>query len=321
MVVGLKLPFEIIDEYISTPIKAIIARRLWKEGYTQIQISRLLGVTQPTVNIYIRSPLYDEETMLKRISSAGLDRKDFLSIIERVLTSIREGKKVDVMAILTEYILKSLSELKLCEAHRKLDPGIPLDCRICAELIQIPQGFNILRALENAYEYLSRERCIYILIPEVLMNIAYAKEYARGLEDVAAFPGRIIRVGKGIATVSKPSWGASKHLGKIILNVAQRRKHIRAIANIKVLKCVEQALKELGISYRILGPRERYINEDEIISEVSRSLSEEGIEAIVDLGGLGIEPITYIVGVDPVEVAKRITYIARTCAKEQGNKC
>jgi len=114
----LRLPFEVVDEYISTPIKAIIARRLWREGHTQIHISRLLGVSQPTVNIYIKSPVYDEEKLLERISSAGLDKREFLSLIERVLTLTREGKKVDVLAILTEYILRSLSELRLCDAHR-----------------------------------------------------------------------------------------------------------------------------------------------------------------------------------------------------------
>jgi predicted fused transcriptional regulator/phosphomethylpyrimidine kinase/predicted transcriptional regulator len=317
----LRLPFEAVDEYISTPIKAIIARRLWREGHTQIHISRLLGVSQPTVNIYIKSPVYDEEKLLERISSAGLGKREFLSLIERVLTLTREGKKVDVLAILTEYILRSLSELRLCDAHRKLDPGIPPECRICAELIQISQGFGVIKALENAYEHLSREKCTYILVPEVLMNIAYAKEGAKSLEDVAAFPGRITRVGRGIAAVSKPAWGASRHLGRILLNILQIRRDVKAIANIRVLKCVEEAFKKLGIGYSILGLREGYVGEEEIISEVSRSLSKGGVEAAIDLGGLGIEPVAYIAGRDPIDVARRITDIARICSEELGVEC
>jgi len=153
------------------------------------------------------------------------------------------------------------------------------------------------------------------------MNIAYAKEGAKSLEDVAAFPGRITRVGRGIAAVSKPAWGASRHLGRILLNILQIRRDVKAIANIRVLKCVEEAFKKLGIGYSILGPREGYVGEEEIISEVSRSLSKDGVEAVIDLGGLGIEPVAYIAGRDPIDVARRITDIARICSEEFGIEC
>jgi len=317
----LRLPFEVVEEYISTPAKAIVARRLWEEGYTQVQISRILGVSQPTVNIYIKSPMYSEERILDRVSSAGIDRGEFLSLVERILPLAREGKKVDTMATLMEYSMKLLSELRLCEAHRRLDPGIPPDCRICSEVIQVSKGFNVIRALENAFEILSRERCAYILVPEVMMNIAYARDDARGLEDIAAFPGRITRVGRSIASVSRPAWGASRHLGRIILSVIQRRRDLRALANIKAIKCVESALKRMGVGYRVLGPRIDYAGEDEVIAQVSEALSEDGVGAVVDLGGLGLEPVTYIAGRDPVEVAERISQIARICAEELGRVC
>jgi len=316
----LRLPFEVVEEYISTPVKAMVARRLWGEGYTQMQISRLLGVSQPTVNIYIKNPIYAEEKILERVSRAGIDRSEFLSLVDRVLLLAREGKKVDAMAVIMEYSLRSLSGLKLCNAHRMLDPGIPPDCRICSELVEVPEGFNILRALENAFELLSRERCVYMLVPEVMMNIAYARGDARSLDDVAAFPGRITRVGRGIASVSRPAWGASKHLGRILLSVIRRR-DVRAVANIKAIECVEDALKRMGIRYRVLGPRPGYVSEDEVISGVGAALSESGVDAVIDLGGLGLEPVTYIAGRDPVEVAERISQIARICFEKPGSRC
>lgn len=317
----LRLPFDVIDEYISTPIKALIARRLWREGYTQIQIARILGVSQPTVNIYIRSPTYKEEKILERLLIAGIDRVQAEALIDRVLSLLKEDRKMDAMAILTEYIVKSLSELRLCDAHRRLDPSIPLDCRICSNLIQVPIDMSILRALESAYEYLSKNRCIYILVPEVMMNIAYSKEAPSSINDIAAFPGRITKIGKGIASLSKPSWGASRHLGRILLKIASKRRDARAIANIKTLDCVKKALDEMGISYKTLGPRSTYEGEEEIISEIGGALIEEGVVAVVDLGGMGLEPVTYIVGRDPLEISVRISRIARICAEAMGIEC
>jgi len=317
----LRLPFDVVEEYISTPVKAALARRLWSEGYTQMQIAKILGVTQPTVNIYIRSPAYSEEKILAKISAAGINGAEFHSLVERILALVKEDRKVDALSILTEQILRWLSELRLCEAHRKLDPSIPPDCRICSEIIQIPSGVNVLKALENAYEYLSREKCVYILIPEVLMNIAYAKEGAISLNDIAAFPGRITKVGRSIATVSKPTWGASRHLGKILLNIARRRRDLRAIANIKAIKCVIDALKKLGLKYEVIQARRGYVDEDTIVADVSNAFVERGVDAVIDLGGIGVEPITYIGGKDPMEISKRISSIASICSQEMDLEC
>lgn len=317
----MRLPFDIVEEYIATPVKAILAKKLWAEGYTQMQIAKILGVTQPTVNVYIRSSSYSEEKMLEKISKAGVDRAELHSLVERIFTLVRDGRKVDAMGVLMENILKWLSSLKLCDAHRRLDPSIPLDCKICSELIQIQPGANVIRALESAYEHLSREKCVYILVPEVLMNIAYAREDATSLGDVAAFPGRITRVGRGIAAVSKPAWGASRHLGRIVLIVSRRRRDLMAIANIKAMKCVAKALDELGLKYVVIHQRDSYVDEDKIISEVSNAFIEHNADAVIDLGGIGMEPITYIGGRDPIEISKRISSIATKCAQEMGIEC
>lgn len=317
----MRLPFDVVEEYISTPVKAVLAKRLWAEGYTQTQIARILGVTQPTVNIYIRSPVYSEEKILAKISRSGIDRAEFHSLAERVLVLIKDGRKTDAMGVLTEHVLRWLSGLKLCDAHRRLDPSIPANCKICSELIQISPGMDVLKALESAYEHLSREKCVYSLVPEVLMNIAYAKEDAASLGDIAAFPGRITRVGKGIASVSKPSWGASRHLGRIVLSVSKRRRDLRAIANIKAMKCISRAFEELGLRYTVIQPREGYVDEDRVIEDVSRAFIDHNVDAVIDLGGIGIEPITYIGGRDPVEVSKRISMIAKICSQELDLEC
>lgn len=313
----MRLPFEVVEAYIATPLKAMVAKRLWERGYSQMSISKILGISQPTVNSYVRSPRYSEERIMSRVARAGIGGEEFLSLLDRVVSLVEEGRRQEALSAAMEFSLKALSELRLCEIHRIHDPRIPLDCRICSDMIQIASGASALRALETAYDHLLRERCLYKLVPEVYMNIAFARENPSSLADVAAFPGRIVRVGRSIATVSRPAWGASRHLGRILLKISGRRS-LRSLANIKPLKCVEESLKRLGIPYRTLGPRGFYVSEDDIVEQVSEALSQPGVEVVIDLGGIGMEPVAYIGGRDPLEVASRISQISRMCSESLG---
>ena len=56
--------------------------------------------------------------------------------------------------------------------------------------------YEVLEELQAAAARLVRED-ISPLIPEVMSNLGYASPYAEGPEDVAAFPGRILKVPQG----------------------------------------------------------------------------------------------------------------------------
>jgi len=216
-----------------------------------------------------------------------------------------------------------LIELKLCDLHRKLEPKIPEDCRLCEDIFMLPKDNLILAELWDIYEKLSKNPNIAILIPEVLMNIAYSKEKPEKLEDIAAFPGRITRIGNSIMAFSKPSWGASRHLARILLTINKRYKlnNYRVVANIKVDRCIEKALSKLKIDYsKIQNMKD--VTEDDIIEQVSLEIARGGgkLKAIIHEGGKGFEPITYIFSSSPYELVYYLTNIAEICSKNKNDR-
>lgn len=68
----------------------------------------------------------------------------------------------------------------------------------------------------------------------------------------------------------------------------------RSVASIKYDSKIENALRELGIRYAKAGPHESY-SEDDVINAVANSLNKDPtIEAVIDLGGYALEPVTYV---------------------------
>ena len=47
--------------------------------------------------------------------------------------------------------------------------------------------------------------------------MGYALPFARDYQEVAAFPGRIIRLPEGMEPARPPAFGASRHVASIIL--------------------------------------------------------------------------------------------------------
>jgi len=75
----------------------------------------------------------------------------------------------------------------------------------------------------EAVKILESNEDIAELIPEVQMNIGMAIKsiYARGLNDVAAIPGRVVRIGKRVKASYYPEFGASSHIARAILKAME----------------------------------------------------------------------------------------------------
>ena len=87
-----------------------------------------------------------------------------------------------------------------------------------AYVLREMERYQVVQELKRAVEILKEEK-IGDLIPEVSSNLGYALPQAEGIEDVAAFPGRIVRFKDSVATSSDPEYGVSRHIANIILTV------------------------------------------------------------------------------------------------------
>jgi hydroxymethylpyrimidine/phosphomethylpyrimidine kinase len=157
------------------------------------------------------------------------------------------------------------------------------------------------------------------LIPEVQSNLAEALPRARTFEDVAAFPGRIVRCGNRVRRVDGPRFGASRHMAKILLASARLGSPFRAVMNVRHGSDVLEACRRTGLKVagfdRAEEPEEVKRAEGSTLewgtSEVLRR-QEAAPDAIYDEGDVGKEPMVRIFGRDAEEVARRVVAVHRS---------
>ena len=173
------------------------------------------------------------------------------------------------------------------------------------------ERYRVVQELKKAIAQLRDERVGH-LIPEVSSNLGYALPYAEGIEDVAAFPGRIVRMGDSIATQGDPEFGASRHIARIILTVMANHPEHCAAMNIRYSKENVVRLRQQGFSVeRFDRKREpKRIKDREGsslewgVSEVLRRVKKVP-DFIFDEGGVGKEPMIRVLGRTPVEVVEK----------------
>lgn len=174
--------------------------------------------------------------------------------------------------------------------------------------------FEVLQTLAEAGARLVQED-ISPLIPEVMSNLAYALPYARGPEDVAAFPGRILKTPTGTHIPLPPQFGASRHLAAIVLTATVRRPHLRAALNLKLIPGIAELAPLLHFKAasfdRTLEPPEVKAREGSTlawgVASVLDTLEpwEPPPDLIYDHGEVGKEPMLRILGETPMQVAEK----------------
>jgi len=181
-----------------------------------------------------------------------------------------------------------------------------------AALRRDAERHTVIAALEDAFHALSALPFAQ-LIPEVQSNFAYALPLAEEPGDVAAFPGRIVRVGDGIAIAHGPAFGASRHCARIVLTAMRRDPEHRASLNIRYGKDVIASARGAGLA---CASFDRSAEPPDVRDCEGSTLEwgtdlvlarESGIpDAIYDTGGPGKEPMVRVLGRTPAEIVAKI---------------
>jgi hydroxymethylpyrimidine/phosphomethylpyrimidine kinase len=151
-------------------------------------------------------------------------------------------------------------------------------------------------------------------IPEVGINIGYAKESAQSSEDICALTGRLVRVGEKVDYLGYAEFGTSKHIARIILAAMDKDSKIRSALNIKYRPEIVQVCKELAF---LVGEFDRTIEPQDVSSMEwgTKTVIDELGEVpdiIYDSGGLGKEPMIRILGEDPKNVLQKLKKITNS---------
>ncbi|MGQ9693357.1 MAG: bifunctional hydroxymethylpyrimidine kinase/phosphomethylpyrimidine kinase [Thermodesulfobacteriota bacterium] len=174
------------------------------------------------------------------------------------------------------------------------------------------ERYQVIQKLKKAF-YILQEKKVGHLFPEVQSNIGYALPYPSGIEDVAAFPGRLIRWGRDIFKISDPEFGASQHIARIILTAVSFDPNIRSAMNLKLSEDLLQRARQIGLTVGHFDRRQ----EPPQVSQLEGSSLSWGVERVLtkmkkvpdliyDRGGWGKESMIRILGHDPEEVVGKV---------------
>jgi len=161
------------------------------------------------------------------------------------------------------------------------------------------------------------------MIPEVRTNLVYARPNAVKREDVLGIDGRITVVNGLPHAAGKPRFGASSHMARLLVEIGKTDPSIRAgidFANDpRLAKWLEDYCRSRNWVFSVIDRR----NEPEEIKEaegasmpwkVAAAISAAGgrvPKIFYETGAVGKEPVSVLVGRDPIVVAEEICEIAR----------
>jgi len=164
---------------------------------------------------------------------------------------------------------------------------------------------NVVEELEKALERLKRLN-IGHLVPEVQSNLAYAIPHAESVQDVASFPGRIIRIGNTVDNLASAKFGASRQIHHLVLAAMDYDPERRAAMTIAYSDTAVRRVKSLGYSVaefdRSRTPPDLQQEEGSTLAWGVQDVMEElgrVPDAIFDRGALGKVPLIRLFGKDP----------------------
>jgi hydroxymethylpyrimidine/phosphomethylpyrimidine kinase len=251
------------------------------------------------------------------------DGKDFFQFsADRVDTPHTHGTGCVYSAAIATYLAK---ELEIKEAirrakdfiHSAIRFAVPLGnghgpTNVYAPFAREQEKSQVLEALKTSLVRLQEARVGH-LVPEVQSNLGYALPFAETPAHVAAFPGRLVRLGEKMVAVSSPSFGASRHIATIILTTMRHDPAFRSAMNIRfsqarIRQC--QALGWKACSFdRAHEPADVKEREGSTLEwGTERVLSKEGTipDIIFDRGDVGKEPMIRVLGRSPDEVVDKV---------------
>jgi hydroxymethylpyrimidine/phosphomethylpyrimidine kinase len=137
-------------------------------------------------------------------------------------------------------------------------------------------------------------------------------------EDVLAFPGRIIRLNRGITAVADPMPGASRHIARIILTAMKYQSGMRSAMNIRYSPEIIRKCKTLRFRVASFDRAD----EPASVKETEGSSLSWGVDHVIgakgmipdiiyDLGDRGKEPMVRVIGMNPIDVAGKVLKLAR----------
>ena len=194
-------------------------------------------------------------------------------------------------------------------ARETVGHGVP--CANPLAILRIEAGkSDMLEELEEAGKKLE-QLMDSGLVPEVGTNLGYSVLGALEQDEVAAFDGRIVRMGTTARKVGCARFGASKHVARIVLAASSHDPSKRAALNIKFSDENLSACKKARLSISTFDRSEEPKGVSSMTWGVHKAIEDFGRvpDVIYDRGGIGKEPMIRLLGDSPDDVLSKVKRI------------
>jgi predicted fused transcriptional regulator/phosphomethylpyrimidine kinase/predicted transcriptional regulator len=295
-------------------IRGLISHKLHTIGYSQSKIAFLLGVTQASVSMYLEK---DSSIFRTKITDLGIREFD-LNSYEKMLTEDITRGRIKALYTLSSIWRNILSKGIICSVHKK-ESSIFEDCDVCMQLYGSSQinheRSEVIREIERAAEIIEDSNNFHLVMPEVSSNIVMAIQHGKTEADVAAFPGRMVKIHGSVKHRYPAEFGASQHMSRMLLAAIQHNNEFLAAINIKYDSNIGDFLSRMNRLIIFISSKEQKTGKkgDLIVSAFKLKLNSSKLNIsnyYVAEGSEGLEPITYIFGRNAIEVTKMALEIA-----------
>jgi len=286
----------VVDEFLPT-FRSLLAEALREHGLTQSAVAELLGISQSAVSKYVHGEVERNDQLL--------DHRGLAELVDRIAEGLASGEMSPVQALVeTEVFVRELEQGGvLARLHEAAVPELSdydgefavhdPDSRLRAAERTLSSVRRGLKVLENTSGFAT-------LIPAVGSNLVQTLPDGEGIDDVAAVPGRILDV-KGRATIpAEPEFGVSEHVASVVLAAREAGSPALAALNVRYDESVVESLEAAGHT-AVEFDAERALE-----PAIAAALADDpDADVVYQTGGMGVEPVVYLLGPDAVTVAER----------------
>ena len=303
----MRFPCEFIASSFLPSLRIRVAHELRDKGLSQNKIAEILGVKQPVIVSYLQKDI--SEIGDKRVNP---HLETLSSVVSEMLFS-KQSLDYVMRTICTK--CKSLRVSgPICSIHKQMLPEINniQNCSICSGFDTLPTIASrsiILQSLNDTLEEMKSVKDLYQWIPEIGAQLAHCESDATDLDDVASFPGRIIKVKEQITNVSPPEFGCSKTSSLLLLWMKKNRPDIQWILSVKT----KDELKEIFLTKKIIFIETEHldIEKNQVLSEIEKTNRIIDVQVLIDKASPGFESISYLFAQDKKELFDLISILPK----------
>jgi hypothetical protein len=312
-------PCEIVTQVLLPLVRGLVAQKLTSE-MTQKEAAAKMGVSQPTVSSYLKS--------LKKMETSAfaeyLDNPAVQTLIGKITTQIMNDEPLTttINSFCSTCVSLRISGAT-CREHFIQLPDLLHNCRAylpIAETHVIEERQKVLLDLEKALTLINENPSFVKLLPEVRANLCQSIPHPENINDVAAIPGRITKIRGKAKALLPPEFSVSKHTAKLLLVLKDIQPQLHSAIGIIYNEEIDSAFDQLQIPYQKFSNEffTTLLTEETCSKTVTKTFINWVIEAtqtqsficIINKGGIGIEPISYLFGINAIELVKKLLQVS-----------